>query len=138
VGALLPRNDQDPLRSKGDEEQGIGACTRLLDAAEQAYGFVFVHEKEVGVGQEGAHVRRLAIDQACIRPNRDTGLPPCATPGGNGLHKVELSPGRTQGGDMHQGGVLERFWEECRGELRFSAPGGSEQGGSPLAMVRDL
>jgi hypothetical protein len=138
VGALLPRNDQDPLRSKGDEEQGIGACTHLRDAAEQAYGFVFVHEKEVGVGQEGTHVRRLAIDQACVSPNRYTGLLACATPGGNGLDKVELPSGRTQSGDMYQGSVLERFWEERRGELRFSAPGGSEQGGSPLAMVRDL
>jgi hypothetical protein len=138
VGALLTRNDQGSLRTKGDKEQGIGAGTRLRDTAEQSCGFVFVHEKDVGVGQQGTHVRRFAIDQARIRPHRDTGLLPCATPGGNGLHKVELPLGRTQGGDMHKGSVLERFWEERRGELRFGTPGRRQQGGSSLAMVRDL
>ena len=78
VGTLMPRNDQGPLCSKGDEEQGIGACACLRNAAEQPCRFVFVHEKDVGEIQEGTHVRRLAIDQAGIRPNRYTGLLPCA------------------------------------------------------------
>jgi hypothetical protein len=138
VGTLLPRNDQGPLRTKGDKEQSIGACACLRNAAEQPCRFVFVHKKDVGMGQEGTHVRRFAIDQACIRPNRDTGLLSCATSGGNGLHKIELSLGRTQGSDMHKGGVLERFWEECRGELRFGTPGRPQQGGSPPAMMCDL
>src|SRR5688572_12529615 len=129
VGPLMTCDDQRPLCSKGDTEQGIGACVCLRDAAEQPCRFVLVHEKDVGEVQEGTHVRGLAIDQACIRSNRYTGPLPCATPGGNGLNKVELPLGRTQGGDMHQSSVLECFWKERRGELRFGTPGRCEQGG---------